>query len=107
MILGCLRTGFLLTTATTQAAFLSPATVQFTAAETDPAPTSSTLLSQETLSERSIQSDSDHPGFRWGGLLTYWPFAALSLGVSVLVAVNVIQRRIANQRPSPKEENTN
>ena len=33
-------------------------------------------------------------------------YAAMSLGVSTLVAVNVIQRRITNQRTSPKEENT-
>ena len=94
-------------TTTTQAAPASPTTVQFATAEPDPAPWTSTLPSQETLPERSIQSlESDHPGSQRGSLLTYWPYAAMSLGVSTLVGVNVIQRRITNQRTSPKEENT-
>ena len=94
-------------TTTTQAAPASPTTVHSPTAVADTAPTTSTLSSQETLSERSIQTlESDHPGSQGGSLLTYWPFAAMSLGVSTLVVVNVIQRRITNQRTSPKEENT-
>lgn len=94
-------------TTTTQAASASPTTVHSPTAAADTAPTTSTLPSQETLPEHSIQTpESDNPDSQRDSLLTYWPYAAMSLGVSTLVAVNVIQRRITNQHRSPKEENT-
>lgn len=94
------------TTTTTHAASSSLTTVQPATAETNPAPTTSTLPSRETVPGRSMRSlESDDPDSQRGGLLTYWPFAAMSLGMSVLVAVNVIQRRMTNQRPPPPERN--
>ena len=95
------------TTTTTQTAPASHTTVQFATAEPDPAPTTSTLPSQDTLPEHSIQTiKSNHPDSQQASLLTYWPYAAMSLGMATLAALNVIQRRIANQCSSPKEENT-
>jgi hypothetical protein len=94
-------------TTTTQTAPASPTTVQSATAEPDPAPTTSTHPSQDTPPEHSIQTlKSNHPDPQQGSLITYWPYAAMSLGVSTLVAVNVIQRRMTNQRSSPTEEDT-
>lgn len=95
------------TTTTTQAESTSPTTSQLATGEPDQLPTTSTFTARETVPERhGVQSlGLEEPDSQQDSLLNYWPFAAMSLGVSALVAVNIIQRRITNQPPPPPEDN--
>lgn len=88
------------TTTTRQVASSTPTTSQLATAEPHPPPTTSTLPAREPAPEHhSIQSvESPESDSHRDSLLDYWPFVAMSLGLSTLVALNMIQRRIVNQR---------
>jgi len=95
------------TTTTRQVASSTPTTSQLATAEPQPPPTTSTLPAREPAPEHhSIHGvESAESNSQQDSLLDYWPFAAMSLGLSTLVAVNIIQRRIVNQRSSSREDN--
>ena len=98
------------TTTTTQVTSTSPTTNPPETAEPDPLPTTSTLPPQETVSESHtiLSVAPEDPGSsRQRSLLSYWPIASMSLGISTLVAVAVIQRRITNPgQGSPRDNKT-
>ena len=93
------------TTTTRQVASSTPTTSQPATAKPHPPPTS-TLPAREPAPERhSIQSvESAESDSQQDSLLDYWPFAAMSLGLSTLIALNIIQRRIVNQRPPSQKK---
>ena len=89
---------------TTQVTSASPTTSPPMTFGTGPPATTSAVPPQETVPERhTIQSVApEDPGSQQRSLLRYWPVASMSLGISMLVALAVMQRRITNPgQPSP------